>query len=62
MAWMLLIGDTVHNFADGMTIGASFAVDWQTGMATSIAILCHELPHEFGKYIKSNVVCCTELF
>ena len=50
VAWMVIVGDSVHNFADGMTVGASFAIDWRTGMATSIAVLCHELPHEFGKY------------
>ena len=51
MAWMVVLGDSVHNFADGLTIGASFAVDWQTGMATSIAVLCHEIPHEFGNCV-----------
>ena len=46
---MVMVGDAVHNFADGMAIGASFTVNWQTGLATSIAAFCHELPHEFGK-------------
>ncbi len=32
-----------------LTFRAAFSVDWQTGTATSLAILCHELPHEFGK-------------
>ncbi len=49
IAWIVVIGDSVHNFADGMAIGAAFTVDWQFGVATSIAVLCHELPHEFGK-------------
>jgi len=49
VAWMVTIGDAVHNVADGLAIGASFAVDWQTGLSTSIAVFCHELPHEFGE-------------
>ncbi len=44
-----MIGDGVHNFADGMAIGAAFTVDWQFGVAVSIAVFCHELPQELGK-------------
>jgi len=49
VAWMVTVGDAVHNFADGLAVGASFSSDWQTGLATSIAVFCHELPHEFGQ-------------
>ena len=45
---MVTVGDSVHNFADGLAIGTSFAIDVNTGMATFLAVLFHELPHEFG--------------
>ncbi|GMT24101.1 hypothetical protein PFISCL1PPCAC_15398, partial [Pristionchus fissidentatus] len=47
-AMIILFGDGVHNFIDGVAIGASFASGFSTGIATSIAVLCHELPHELG--------------
>lgn len=48
VAWMITIGDGIHNFADGLAMGAAFATDWRTGIGTTIAIFTHELPHEFG--------------
>lgn len=48
VAWMITIGDGIHNFADGLAMGAAFATNWRTGIGTTIAIFTHELPHEFG--------------
>ena len=48
VAWMVLFGDGFHNLADGMAIGAAFADGYMSGFSTSLAVLCHELPHEIG--------------
>lgn len=50
VAFMVVIGDGLHNLTDGMAIGAAFGVDPVTGMATALAVLCHELPHELGDF------------
>jgi zinc transporter ZupT len=50
LAWVILLADTIHNFADGMAIGASFAVSNKEGVSRSISIFCHEIPHELGNY------------
>lgn len=49
-AVMILFGDGVHNFIDGIAIGASFAVSAHLGLTTSIAVICHELPQEIGDF------------
>lgn len=50
VAFMVVIGDGLHNLTDGLAIGAAFAIDPVTGMATAFAVLCHELPHELGDF------------
>lgn len=50
LAKMNLIGDLVHNLIDGLIIGASFAVSIPAGIATSLAILFHEIPQEIGDF------------
>ncbi|KAK7081117.1 hypothetical protein SK128_027494 [Halocaridina rubra] len=47
---VILIGDAMHTFLDGMAIGAAFGTSVTGGVATSIAVLCHELPHKVGDF------------
>ena len=48
VAWIIIIGDAAHNFADGLAIGAAFSASLSGGLSTTIAVLFHELPHELG--------------
>lgn len=48
--FMIITGDGLHNFFDGIAIGVSYNSGLAVGLSTSIAILCHELPHEIGDF------------
>ena len=47
----VLVGDTVHNFCDGVIIAAAFLADPHLGLVTALAIMAHEIPQEAGDYI-----------
>lgn len=49
--WMILLGDGIHNFVDGVLIAAAFMADFQLGVFTAIAIIAHEIPQEIGDFI-----------
>lgn len=49
--WMILIGDGMHNFTDGILIAAAFLADPQLGLVTGLAIIAHEIPQEIGDFI-----------
>ncbi|HKQ31314.1 MAG TPA: ZIP family metal transporter [Burkholderiales bacterium] len=47
---LILIGDGIHNFVDGVLIAAAFMTDIQLGIVTSIAVIAHEIPQELGDF------------
>ena len=44
------MGDFIHNFTDGLSIGVSYVADYKTGLVTTMAMLFHEIPHEVGDF------------
>lgn len=50
MVYVTQIGDTLHNFIDGMVIAGSFLVSPAIGVASTIAIVLHEIPQEIGNF------------
>lgn len=47
---LIIVGDTVHNFIDGLALGAAFLADPALGFVTAIAIAAHEIPQEVGDF------------
>ena len=47
---LVLFSDGIHNFIDGMIIGASFLVNVPVGLATTLAVILHEIPQEIGDF------------
>lgn len=50
ITYAVLVGDTIHNFIDGMIIAAGFLVSVPVGMATASAVILHEIPQEIGDF------------
>lgn len=48
--YLTMIGDSLHNFIDGLIIAASFLVDPALGIAATIAVIFHEIPQEIGQF------------
>jgi len=48
---MIVLGSAMHNFVDGVLIAASCIQDAKLGLATAIAVIAHEIPHEIGDFI-----------
>jgi len=48
---MITIGDTFHNFVDGILIAAAFMTDFKLGAVTALAIIAHEIPQEVGDFL-----------
>lgn len=50
LPYVILTGDGLHNFIDGMIIGASYLVSIPVGIATTLAVIFHEIPQEIGDF------------
>lgn len=46
----ILVGDFIHNFIDGLIIAGAYQLDIRLGLATTIAVLVHEIPQEIGDF------------
>jgi zinc and cadmium transporter len=48
---LILVGDTFHNFVDGVLIAAAFVESTPLGIVTALAIIAHEIPQEAGDFL-----------
>ncbi|HUN70210.1 MAG TPA: ZIP family metal transporter, partial [Burkholderiales bacterium] len=48
---LIMVGDTIHNFLDGILIAAAFLQDFKLGAVTALAIVAHEIPQEVGDFV-----------
>jgi zinc and cadmium transporter len=51
VAYLTLIGDAIHNFADGAVIGAAYLASIPLGITTTLAVIAHEIPHELSDFL-----------
>ncbi|KAL5500293.1 hypothetical protein EMCRGX_G011829 [Ephydatia muelleri] len=50
LAWLIILGDGLHNFADGIALGVSISQGLSLGVSTAVAMIIHEIPHELGDF------------
>ncbi len=50
LAWIIILGDGLHNFADGLAVGAAITASLSLAISTTIALILHEIPHELGDF------------
>jgi len=50
LGYMSIIGDSIHNFLDGLIVAAAFVSDTRLGMITAFAMVLHEIPQEIGDF------------
>jgi zinc and cadmium transporter len=49
--FMILVGDGLHNFVDGVLIAAAFLTESRLGWAVALGVIAHEIPHEVGAFM-----------
>ncbi|MBW3022626.1 ZIP family metal transporter [Candidatus Woesearchaeota archaeon] len=49
-AYLNLVGDSIHNFIDGLIIAAAYIMSFETGIAVTFAVVVHEIPQEIGDF------------
>ncbi len=47
---LIIVGDSIHNFLDGIAIGAAFLINVPTGIVAAMAVAAHEIPQEIGDF------------
>lgn len=51
VGYLVLAGDAIHNFIDGVIIAVAFLADFKLGVLTALAVIFHEVPQEIGDFI-----------
>ncbi len=60
---LIIIGDSIHNFVDGVLIAAAFLTDVKLGIVTSLAVAAHEIPQEVGDFttVQDTSILCSAI-